>query len=1267
MKKWKTWRIVLFIIMCVCLNVGGKFLAQWLELPLWADSFGTALSAYFGGPVCGAIVGVTGNLAYCVFNPLSAAYSITSIALGIIIGIAGRLKWFDRFYGFMQAATLAMLTGLIVSVPLDLLFVKGYTGNKWGDGVIEYLLDNQWPPFLCTVFGQLAIEFVDKILTVFIIYLYVRIRKWNRKMKKDSAMMRGTAGGTAAVLILSLGFSLAMPANVSALTVYEEEATDYNDYVQSVYSSNNGLPCGEANDIVQTNDGVLWIGTYAGLYRYNGREFRWIDNYESVKNVNCLYVDEEGRLWIGTNDNGLSIVIREKVANTLDQERGLPSNSVRCIVRASNGYYYVGTTASMQILVMNNGLKAVNTLDEINYAESISADEDGCVATVSSDGELFLLRDGNILSSIQLPDKNEEFNCCEFAPDGTLMAGTSTNHIYCYDVSGDDFKQVKALTCVNVNHINNIYHLDEDTMFVSTDNGVSYINGSGYHRLNTNDFNNSIDNMLCDYQGNLWFTSSRLGLLRLAKSPFKDVYGSIGMDRRVVNTIVSWQNSYYIGTDTGLDVVNKSCNSRITNSLTEDLSGKRIRCMLVDLQDHLWVCTYGSGLMEYSPNGEEWTYNADDGSFGNRARVVTQLSDGTIMAAGDTGISYIKNHEITKTIRNEDGLINSMILTITERKDGTILAGTDGDGIAVLKDGKVEKMITRDDGLSSGVILRTIKDPKSEGVFLVTSNSLCYLDPEGSIRVLDKFPYFNNYDIWVKDEDTLFVMSSAGIYVVERDELVAGGEIAWELLDARRGLGTSLTANSWNYYNGLGELFLPCDTGVYVIDVDKYNHDERTYRMQLASVKLDGNTQPIARKGAITIGQNVSRVELYPEILNYTIQEPNIGYFLEGYDTQWTIMPQNSLNNIIYANLPAGDYTFRLGIFDSAGERILEERKFEMVKIGKLYEQPLFVLYMVAVLSLTLVWFTWFVVQRQLNQQQTKLNMANETVMAIANAVDAKDVRTHQHSVRVAEYSVMIAKELKCFNWWQRDKMLSNLGKAAQLHDIGKIGVPDSVLNKVGRLTDEEYVQMKSHVDRGTDILKDFTLVEHATEGTRYHHERYDGRGYPDGLKGDEIPLFGRIIAVADAFDAMTSNRVYRNHMDTDYVMNEMQRGRGTQFDPVVLDAFMRLISKGILNLEELYAQKRAEIQQVDQEAQAELARRVEEDKKIQASQMQDEDVNETGESMNEDDSGDKADEGGKADEDKTGDGNGDKADESKTGDDNSDKTGDGNGKGGNA
>ena len=767
MKNRKTWQIIIFVVMCVGLNLGGKFFTAWLQLPLWADSFGTALGAYVMGPVCGAIIGVTGNLAYCVVNHLSAVYSMTSIAIGLIIGIGARRHWFDQFYGFMKAASLAVVTALVVSVPLNFMFTSGYTGDIWGDGVIEYLSDKGVPFVLCCILGQLALEFVDKVLTIAAVYLAILLQRAGRGKKRMQAQKAG-AVGTAMILCLAFGlssFTMSIKAAGAGESSGEGAAptSGYNDYVQSVYSSNNGLPCGEANAIVQTNDGVLWIGTYAGLYRYNGREFRWIDNYESVKNVNCLYVDEEGRLWIGTNDNGLSIVIREEVVNVLNQDSGLPSDSVRSIVRSSDGYYYIGTTSSMQVLVMNNGLKAVDTFEDIHYADSITADNNGHVAAVTNDGELFLITNGVIKGALTRPEGDDQFNCCTFAPDGTLMVGSSTNKIYNYDISDDAFKAYPARDCSGVEGINNLTYLDDGTMFISTDTGVAFVDGNGYHVLNTNDFDNSIDSMLHDYQGNLWFTSSRLGLLRLAKSPFRDIYGSIGMERDVVNTIVYWQNCYYIGTDDGLDAVDKTCHRQVENALTKELEGRRIRCMYVDENDHIWICTYGSGLIEYSPKEEKWAYNSENGSFGNKARIVGGLSDGTIIAAGDTGISYIRDHKVVNTIRHEDGLTNATILTLKELKDGTILAGTDGDGIAVIKDGKVTDCLTRDNGLSSEVILRMVKDPKTEGMFVVTSNSLCYMEPDGSIRVLDKFPYFNNYDIWVKDEDTLFVMSSAGI------------------------------------------------------------------------------------------------------------------------------------------------------------------------------------------------------------------------------------------------------------------------------------------------------------------------------------------------------------------------------------------------------------------------------------------------------------------------------------------------------------------------
>ena len=643
------------------------------------------------------------------------------------------------------------------------------------------------------------------------------------------------------------------------------------------------------------------------------------------------------------------------------------------------------------------------------------------------------------------------------------------------------------------------------------------------------------------------------------------------MENRVVNTIEYWNGNLYIGTDKGLDVVDSTCRKQIANDLTKQFEGVRIRCLDADDEGNLWICTYGNGLIEVEPDNTQHLYNSANGSFGNRARLVTQLRDGTIAAAGDMGISFIRDHEIQKTIRYSDGLINSMILTLVERTDGRIFAGTDGDGIAVIEDGRVMRMITRADGLSSGVILRMIPDPKTDGVFVVTSNGLCYMDGQDQIRLLDRFPYFNNYDIWVKDPDTLFVMSSAGIYVVDRDSLVDSEDaLIYDLLDAKRGLNSAITANSWTYSDGNGDLFLACDTGVFVVDTDTYASGTATYRMSIRSVRLDGNLQQLDYGSTIQLSRDTARIELYPEIINFTIQDPDVGYKLDGFDTNWSFVTQSELNSIVYTNLPSGEYTLHLAVFDGNRENILEERQYRIVKAQKINDNNWFVIYIIVVAMLTVLWITYFFTKwrnkREIDEKNRQLAMGNQTILAIANTVDAKDVRTSQHSLRVSIYSEKIGHKLGL-----SEQECKNLESAARLHDIGKIGIPDVILNKPSRLTDEEYAVMKSHVMRGANILKGFTLIDHVVEGAMYHHERYDGKGYPKGLKGEEIPLYGRIIGVADAFDAMTANRVYRKQMDFGYVLNEMRNGRGTQFDPQIVDILLKLIDDGEIDLNKLY------------------------------------------------------------------------------------------------
>ena len=1186
------------ILLCIGLNWGGDQLVSRMKWPIWLDSVGTVLTASLLGPFCGAAVGATSNLLGYILYGVPWYYALVSILIALIVGFASKMKRLNTLLDIMTVSAILAVSVAIAAYPINLLLNGGSTGSIWGDAMIGFLNEFGVPRWVGLLIGELYVELLDKLIILLTLFLITRLIRLAAKLvdsgKARRKMRRASRMNTVFFLLLC-GICAGRFFLTDAQAAEQSTDLSFNDYMQTVYSTSNGLPCGEANDIAMTGDGIMWIGTYAGLYRYNGREFRWMDRFDSVRNVNCLYVDEEGRLWIGTNDNGLSIMINEQVVNVIDESKGLPSNSVKSIIKSSDGYYYIGTAGNMQILTLNCGLKQVSVLSEIFYADHLAADESGNVAAVDNDGTLFLLRQGQIVASRKLPKSHYVFKSCSFDPDGFLLAATTGDEIYRFRITQGSFEMLEIIKCPGLLNIKNMEYLENGDLFICADNGIAHINTAGrYEKINTNEFNNSIDNMLVDYQGNFWFTSSRLGLLRLAPSDFRDLYSTAGMDSRVVNAIVQWNGLYYIGTDKGMDALDLSGKQQIINTITKRFTNIRIRCMIVDSDNHLWVCTYGNGLIELEPDGTEYVYDKNNGAFGNRARVVTQLRDGTILAAGDIGLSFIRDHTVETTINRSEERIGSMVLTITELDDGTILAGTDGNGLALLQDRKTIRMLTRSDGLSSEVILRTIPDTRTGGIFIVTSNGLCYMNSDTSVRPLKNFPYYNNYDIWIKGTDSLFVLSSAGIYIVDRNELLSGkDDISYDLLDMRRGLSASLTANAWTWFNEeTGELYLPCDTGVFTIHTDNFSSGSKIYRMNVSGVWLDGAQRRLEKNMPVTIPRGTSRVEIQPEIINYTIQEPFAGYMLEGFDKDWTIVPQNSLNSIMYTNLPTGEFVFHLAVFDHNQENILSERTYRFIKEKEMYDNSWFVFYVLLLPMFTVLWLTFLLFKRheqkiaaQLELANKQVEMGKQTVIAIARTVDAKDERTSEHSKRVAIYSKQIAEA-----YGLDRKQCQDIEWAAQMHDIGKIAIPDAILNKTSRLTDEEYAIMKSHTNRGADILQDFTLLDHVIEGARYHHERYDGRGYPRGLKGTDIPLYARIIGVADAFDAMTANRIYRKQMDFSYVLGELERGRGTQFDPQFVDILLNLINKGIIDLNKIYHVSKADSDQAERDAAAHAA-----------------------------------------------------------------------------
>ena len=192
-------------------------------------------------------------------------------------------------------------------------------------------------------------------------------------------------------------------------------------------------------------------------------------------------------------------------------------------------------------------------------------------------------------------------------------------------------------------------------------------------------------------------------------------------------------------------------------------------------------------------------------------------------------------------------------------------------------------------------------------------------------------------------------------------------------------------------------------------------------------------------------------------------------------------------------------------------------------------------------------------------EQQKEHALFEQTAQALASAIDAKDRYTHGHSTRVAMYSTQLAREAG-----KSEEECEEVYFAALLHDVGKIGIPDAIINKDGKLTDGEFDQIKLHPVYGNQILSSIRQSPYLSIGAHYHHERYDGRGYPDGLAGEDIPELARIIAVADSYDAMTSKRSYRDPIPQQKVREELVEGMGTQFDPTYAKIMLHLIDKDV-------------------------------------------------------------------------------------------------------
>ena len=729
-----------------------------------------------------------------------------------------------------------------------------------------------------------------------------------------------------------------------------------DDYSAVLYDNKNGLPTSEANTIVQTEEGFLWIGSYSGLIRYDGNTFERMDSTTGIGSVMCLFVDSLDRLWIGTNENGLALMERGEF-RIWEEDDGLGSAKIRSIAEDENGTIYVGTTAGITIIEPDMSLRAAEDprIADV-FIEEIHRGYDGLLYCLTNDGDIFTMRDGELVDYLDHTEAAvQEITCILPDPNspGSIFIGTDETGIYHGDLKAGadelDYLDIAPLSCVNE------MQLLGNNLWICTQYGIGVSDGSSFLCMDELPVNSLVDHVMADYEGNLWFTSSRQGVLKLVPNRFSDVFAQYDIPENVVNATCGYGQQLFIATDTGLIVLDEngpvsevpltraataSGTELEADDLLEMLDGSRIRSIIRDSLGRLWISTWRScGLLRYD-QGEVTAFTEEDGLPTNRFRAVSETSDGTILVAYTGGMGVIEGDRVIACYDEEDGIENSVSLCVCAAPNGDALLGSNGGGIYIIN-GDGVRCIDTHDGLKSGVVMHIKYDAARNVFWLIAGNSIAYMTEDYKVTTVQNFPYPDNSDLYENSRGDMWVLSSDGIYVLPADELIANGEIHPVHYSMANGLPCTATFNSYSELTPDGDLYIAGTNGVAMVNIESALEDITDLKQAVPYIEADGVPLYPDDTGVFTVPSSVHKLTVYAFVFNYSLTDPLVSYRLEGFDQEAITVTRSELGPVSYTNLSGGSYRFVMELKDALG-RGSKALSVSIVKEKALYEQAWF-------------------------------------------------------------------------------------------------------------------------------------------------------------------------------------------------------------------------------------------------------------------------------------------------------------------------------------
>ena len=936
-------------------------------------------------------------------------------------------------------------------------------------------------------------------------------------------------------------------------------------YVTTLYNtSTNGFPSDEANAVLQTRDGYMWFGGYNGLVRYDGKQFRLWDalspNGFGSSNVRSLLEGRDGTLWIGTNDKGL-VAYKNGVFAIYDRAMGSPSNTIRDIAEAPDGRIFCGTPDGIFYI---DGERRITTfaLDTLiqPFVVSVSCDDQNNVYAVLNSGELFAYTsDGR---TVQYPAATR-IRRAEFVSRGRIVAGTQDGRIIVTGFRGGAFTGSRIGQTPMIN-IASIYEDSRGLIWISSETGIGFLDTSGNFCNAGNPNGVGFYTGICeDYQNGYWITGSQGGIVKLTLSAFSSLNTLFQFETGPANAVLRDNGKTYIGTDTGLFILGEDGRPAL-----RDLSGpvtSRVRGIFRDSAGHIWICTY-SGLIRYTPETQaRRTWRPADGLASERTRCMVELPSGVVVIGTTAGVSFFKGDSIISAEEafGTDRPVHLPLITVLSlvcTSDGTLYIGTDGNGIyAVNRNGTTR--YTELDGLAGGVILRMLVNKKTDGVWVSSSRGLCYISENKTVRMIDKVPPMSFFDI-LQHKNELVLLTSSTVIRTDADALLDPA-LPFEhvALGRSSGLISSINANSWNLITEDGDLYFCCESGVNIYSAETGIAPFIPYA-GIARIDVDGREHGDF-SGKIVMPRHTERLTIELSYLSFGfLDDATLRYTLIGQDREArSVSKADTLSfQVSYTNLKGGSYTLQVWTENTAGDRgnfIAVEFQKELQLFEHAFVWVIIAGLAVLFIVLLIAAIVRFKSIKHYEKQREYRTIISQALSAIANTIDAKDSYTSGHSVRTAAYSVEIAR------WMGMGKdFVENLYYIGLLHDVGKIGIPNEIINKPAKLTKEEFDVMKQHSRIGKEILKDITTINNLTAGAAEHHEHWDGSGYNQGISGEAISLEGRIIGIADTYDAMSSDRSYRKGLPKERIIEEFKRYKGTQFDPKIAEVIIAMLEQ---------------------------------------------------------------------------------------------------------